>query len=368
VNLPAEPLFFRPIYKETIWGGDALRTRFGRPLPAGMRVGESWEVSGAGADQSEVAQGPLAGTTIERLAAEAPRELLGEKAAAGRFPLLFKIIDARQRLSVQVHPDDDQALEHGWGTSGKTECWFVIDAQENARIIAGFREEVTPERICRAIEAESLDLLLNAVPVKRGDALFMPAGTVHAVMEGVVLYEAQEASDTTLRLYDWGRKGADGRSRPLHLREALSVVDMKPHDYGPLPPVVVDEGGCRHFFHSACRYFALERCVYTQEADIALSPKGSFRVLTVIQGTVRLRYEAGSTDVASGATVLLPAILCDVRAAGGEGAEFLLSSVPDLGSEIVAPLRRQGVPDAAIAALGGFPEKNDLAGLFKRQS
>jgi mannose-6-phosphate isomerase len=366
MRLPAEPLFFKPVYKETIWGGGALRTRFNRPLPAGMRIGESWEVSGAGSDPSAVVRGPLAGMTLDRLAAEASRELLGERLAAGMFPLLFKIIDACERLSVQVHPDDAQAREYGWGANGKTECWYVIDARENARIVAGFREEVTREQISRAIEADSLDLLLNAVPIKSGDVLFIPAGTVHAVFEETLLYEVQQTSDTTLRLYDWGRLGADGKGRPLHLREALLAVDTHARDHRPLTPVVLDEKGCTHAYLSACRYFALERYAFQAEADIAFQAKQSFSVLTVINGTVRLTFPAGKTELSAGTTVLLPACLRDVRASGAAGAEFLLSSVPDLANEIVAPLRKQGVPDDAIKGIGGFPEKNDLIPLLKK--
>ena len=360
VNLPAEPLFFRPIYKETIWGGAALRTRFKRPIAPGRAVGESWEVVSLGADQSMVAQGPLAGVTLGRLAAEEPAALFGDIGASGDFPLLFKIIDASERLSVQVHPDDAAALEHGWGRNGKTECWYVIDAKENARIVAGFREEVTRERINRAIETDALDLLLNVIPVKRGDVLFVPAGTVHAIMEGALLYEVQETSDATLRLYDWGRVDAAGKSRPLHVREALSVIDTHAHDHRPITPIVIDEGGCAHSFRAACRYFVLEQYAFSRDRELVLPLKKSFRVLTVINGAIRLSYPAGSAEVVAGATVVLPAILRDVRVSGTAGADVLISSVPDLQQEIIAPFRRQGIPDTAIAHLGGFPERNDL--------
>jgi mannose-6-phosphate isomerase len=364
INLPAEPLFFKPIYKDTIWGGDALRTRFKRPIETGRTIGESWEVASHGAEQSVVAQGPLSGTTLGSLSAGAAEALMGNSGTPGNFPLLVKILDARARLSVQVHPDDAQAREHGWGEFGKTECWFVIDAKENARIVAGFRDEVTLERIGRAVETESLDLLLYTVPVKPGDVLFIPAGTVHSVMEGTLLYEVQETSDTTLRLYDWGRADAAGKPRQLHVREALSVLDTSAHDYGPITPAVIDEGGCAHSYLCACRYFALERYDFKKAKEVTLPAKQSFRVVTVLNGTVRLSYSAGSKEISAGTTVLLPAILRDVRASGGSGSEFLLSSVPDLAQEIIAPLRKQGVPDESIKKLGGFPERNDLARIF----
>ncbi|MBN2189576.1 MAG: class I mannose-6-phosphate isomerase [Chitinispirillaceae bacterium] len=365
MDLPVEPLFFKPIYKETIWGGSALRTRFKRPLGQNLKIGESWEVASLGADQSAVSQGPLDGKTLGFLAAEAPEALLGKIDGAAGFPLLFKMIDARERLSVQVHPDDDQALEHGWGRNGKTECWYVVDAKENARIIAGFREEVSLEKIRRAIETESLNLLLDSIPVKSGDVLFIPAGTVHAIMEGTLLYEVQETSDITLRLYDWGRVDAAGKPRQLHVAEALSVIDTHVHDHRPLAPVVLDENGCTHAYHAACRYFALERYAFIKEKEVALPGKRSFRVITVLNGKVSLSYAAGSAEVPAGTTVLLPACLRDVRASGAAGAEFLLSSVPDLEQEIIAPLRKQGVPDEAIRNIGGFPERNDLIKILK---
>jgi mannose-6-phosphate isomerase len=364
VNLRAEPLIFLPIYKETIWGGEALRTRFKRPLASGRPVGESWEVVSLGAEQSVVAQGPHAGTALGSLMAGAPEALCGNNGTSGNFPLLFKIIDARERLSVQVHPDDAQAREHGWGEFGKTECWYVIDAKENARIIVGFRDEVTRETIKRAIAAESLDVLLNGFPVKSGDVLFIPAGTVHAILEGVLLYEVQETSNTTLRLYDWGRADASGKGRPHHVREALSVIDTRARDHRPLMPAIIDEGGCAHSYLCACRYFALERYCFTKDKEIALPAKKSFRVVTVLNGKVRLSYAAGNTGLVAGTTVLLPALLRDVRASGSAGAEFLLSSVPDLEQEIIAPLRKRGVTEKSIKKIGGFTERNDLARNF----
>jgi len=360
VNLPAEPLFFRPIYKETIWGGTALRTRFKRPLAPGRTVGESWETASLGADQSMVAQGPLAGVTLGRLVAEAGDALLGNIETFGKFPLLCKIIDARDRLSVQVHPGDAQARESGWGEFGKTECWYVVDAKEDARIVVGFKKDVTREGISRAIETASLHEILNIMPVKSGDVLFIPAGTVHAIMEGTLLYEIQETSDTTLRLYDWGRVDAAGKPRPLHVRDALTVIDPLARDHRPIAPVVVKESGCRHSYLIACRYFALEQYSFPRDQEVHLPAKQSFGVLTVINGTIRLSYPAGRVEVPSGTTVVLPAILRDVRVTGTAGADLLLSSVPDLQQEIIAPLRRRGVPDQSIAQLGGFPERNDL--------
>jgi mannose-6-phosphate isomerase len=360
VKIPAEPLFFKPIYKETIWGGSALRTRFNRPLAPDQLVGESWEVVNLETDQSMVEGGPLSGTALGRLAAESADELLGKIDFFGKFPLLYKFIDARDRLSVQVHPDDAQARENGWGEFGKTECWYVVDAKKDARIVVGFREDVTHKVISRAIENGSLHELLNIMPVKSGDVLFIPAGTVHAIMEGTVLYEIQETSDTTLRLYDWGRVDGSGKPRSLHVRDALKVIDTIAHERYRISPITLEECGCLHSYWAACRYFALEQYRLVRAEEFLLPAKQSFSVLTVINGAIRLHYPAGNTDVQSGTTVVLPAVLRDVRVAGIAGADLLLSSVPDLQREIISPLRLYNIPDRTIMQLGGFPEHNDL--------
>lgn len=360
VKVPADPIFFSPIYKETLWGGTALRTRFNRPLSPGQRVGESWEIVNLGADQSTVASGPLAGTSLGRLMAEAPDKLLGNIEIGKNFPLLYKFIDAQDRLSVQVHPNDEQARANGWGESGKTECWYVVNAKENSRIIAGFKTAITRETLAQAVASASLDELLNFVPVACGDVIFLPAGIVHAILDGVLLYEIQETSDTTLRLYDWGRVDAQGRPRQLHVQEALSVIDMSCHGEYRISPISFEERGYRHSFLVACRYFALERFSLLRDGEIVITAKQSFCVLTVISGSFQLCSPAGTTVVPNGTTVLLPAGLREVRAAGAAGTEAIISWVPDLRREIVAPLRDRGVPDEAILRLGGIPERNDL--------
>ena len=363
--VPAEPLFFQPIYKETLWGGTALRSRFNRLLSPEQRVGESWEIVNLGADQSVVASGSLAGVNLGRLMPEAPDTLLGKIDNFGNFPLLYKFIDARDRLSVQVHPDDVQARANGWGEFGKTECWYVVDAQENASIIAGFARSVTREVVTRAVETSSLHELLNFIPVKKGDVLFIPAGSVHAILDGVLLYEVQETSDTTLRLYDWGRVDAKDKPRQLHVRDALSVIDMTCRDQYRILPITFEEHGYQHSYLIACRYFALERFTLLDDKEIVFPAKQSFRVLTVISGSFLLRYPAGSATVSNGSTVLLPAALHGVHASGSAGTEAIISWVPDLRREIVMPLRSRGVQDETIFQLGGFRERNDLSRYLK---
>ncbi|MBN1128555.1 MAG: class I mannose-6-phosphate isomerase [Chitinispirillaceae bacterium] len=364
MTLPEEPLFFEPIYKERIWGGTALGSRLNRRLPQGSVIGESWEIVSHGADQSRVCRGPLKGAPLTRLMTEAGLSLTGKMATIGTFPLLNKFIDARDRLSVQVHPDDRHARTYGWGEFGKTECWYVVNASDNARIITGFNKDVTKEEILRAIETATLDRLLRFTPVKTGDLVFVPGGTVHAILEGSLIYEVQETSDTTLRLYDWGRVDRTGTPRTLHVHDALKVLDSRARGTGLIPPVVLEENGHCRSFCIACRYFALEHYLFRRAAEIILPAKQSFRIVTAINGDLALRYPEGVSELPLGSTALLPAILRDVRARGTAGSEILVTSIPDLHAEVILPLRERGISMQAIESIGGFPGYNDLVPLL----
>jgi mannose-6-phosphate isomerase len=215
----------------------------------------------------------------------------------------------------------------------------------------------------RAVETTSLQQLLNFIPVRRGDVLFIPAGTVHAILDGVLIYEVQESSGTTLRLYDWGRKDAEGKTRPLHVRDALPVLDTCARDGYRLPPVAIETfpGGCERALRAACRHFAIEQYSFSRDEQVILPPKRSFRVLSVMSGALRLHYPSGSAAVPLGGTALLPAALRDVHAVGAAGTSLIVTWVPDLHAEVVLPLRQKGVPDDRIMALGGSPGRNDLA-------
>jgi mannose-6-phosphate isomerase len=360
MKIPAEPIFFTPIYKETLWGGTALATRLCRPLSPARRIGESWEISGSVSDQSTVAAGPLAGMSLRRLADEYPHEIFGEAESSGGFPLLCKFIDARDRLSVQVHPDDAQARANGWGEFGKTECWYIIDAKENARCIIGFRRNLTVEELRSAVESETLPAELSEVPIKPGDVLFIPAGTVHAILEGSLMYEVQETSNTTLRLYDWGRLDASGKPRPLRVREACAIVDRSALHTHSLPPINLAGNGYSRSLRLACRYFAIEQYAFSEASEAVMEARRSFRILTVVRGGGTLLYPGGKTELSLGATVLLPAIMGDAHLAGAAGTDILVSWVPDLLKEIVIPLRAMRIPEEAIRLLGGVGSRNDL--------
>ncbi len=212
-------LRLRPIAVERVWGGRRLASALGRRLPAGMRVGESWEVSDIEGQASVIADGPSAGRTL--------RDVIGEP-----FPLLVKWIDAREDLSVQVHPDDRLARKLERQPRGKTEAWVVVEADPGARLVLGFRAGVRRPNIREACRNGTIVSLLRRVKVRRGDVVFSPAGTVHSIGGGLLLLEVQQSSDTTYRLYDWGRVGLDGLPRELHLEKGTRALRLSPRRAG----------------------------------------------------------------------------------------------------------------------------------------
>ncbi|HQM53473.1 MAG TPA: class I mannose-6-phosphate isomerase, partial [bacterium] len=256
--VPLYPLRFEPICKEKVWGGRRIEGVYGRPLAPGARVGESWEIADHGGDVSRVAEGPLAGRSLRELVAEDPERILGEALAArrfDRFPLLFKLLDASAHLSVQVHPPDGYAAGHERGEWGKTELWYVAAAERGAALLCGLRPGLGREELTRALAEGRVDGCLRRIAVKPGDALFVPAGMVHAVCAGVLLFEIEENSDVTYRLFDWGRAG-----RPLHLAKALEVVDFDLR-LDPLVCARWEEGdGFRAAPLARCRHFAATVC------------------------------------------------------------------------------------------------------------
>jgi mannose-6-phosphate isomerase len=222
------PIRFRPELKETLWGGSTLSRRFGKKAKAGARIGESWEITGMPGASSVVANGFLKGNTLEEIAEVYMDELLGESVYekyGTEFPLLIKLIDAADKLSIQVHPDDRLAAErhHAWG---KTEMWYVIDAKPGAVIYTGFRKKTTKEEYLDHLAGKRMEELINATPVKAGDVFFIPAGMVHAIGDGVLLAEIQQTSDVTYRIYDWDRVDASGRPREMHTALALDAIDF----------------------------------------------------------------------------------------------------------------------------------------------
>ena len=367
-------LKLRPILLPKPWGGDALWRVLRKGEPGDDGMGEAWEVSDRPEAPSVVAEGPLAGTTLAGVLETHAADVLGRFAGAdgedgttvgntaAAFPLLHKFISAREKLSVQVHPGAGSPLGEA-----KTECWYVVDAAPGASLIVG----VDPGGLDRAevlarLKSPECETVLRRLPARRGDVFFIPAGTVHAITEGLLLYEVQQNSDTTFRLYDWGRVDAQGNPRALHLSQACEAADLVARDGYRIRPLRVERGTHAEEFLVACPYFALVKWSgFT--ASARLETDGRFRVVTALAGEAVLRDASGAeTRLGLGDTALVPACHDAVAVSpGAGGAELLVSFVPDLERDIRAPLRAAGHADADIDALGmeqrGNGKRNNTA-------
>jgi mannose-6-phosphate isomerase len=225
------PFVFQPIFKERVWGGRELEKLYGKKIPAGKPIGESWEISDRPGDESVIVNGPLAGKNLRWLMENHAAEILGgaKPATGNRFPLLCKILDARDKLSLQVHPPADKAAE--LGGEPKTEMWFIADAAPGAELYVGLKRGVTRAEFEQKISDGSVADCFQRVPVRAGDAMFLPSGRVHAIGAGLVIFEIQQNSDTTYRVFDWNRVGLDGQPRELHVAQSLASIDF--NDFEP---------------------------------------------------------------------------------------------------------------------------------------
>lgn len=249
------PLTFTPVFKDYVWGGRNLQTKLGRDIPDGT-VAESWEIAGHIKGSSTVRAGTLVGKTLPEVQEQLGESLVGTRnryaLAQKRFPLLIKLLDANRWLSVQVHPDDEYGLAHD-DDFGKTEMWVIVEAEPGAEIIYGFKSGVTRESFAAALEQQQVEETLHRLPVQTGDVVFVPAGSIHALGPGIVVAEIQQNSDTTYRLYDWGRP------RPIHVEQGLDVLNFAQVEPTALEPKVLEENGLRREGLGNCQYFHAER-------------------------------------------------------------------------------------------------------------
>lgn len=320
------PLRFKPVYKDYLWGGDRIVRRFQRALPPGIYA-ESWEIADHPDGMSIVENGPLAGRSLHDLVARFGADLLGAGGAEPAFPLLVKIIDARQRLSVQVHPDARSAGEQGGDP--KTEMWYVLEADPGAGVFAGFQPEVTPAKLQRALAERRVEDLLNFLPLSAGEAVYIPGGRVHTIDAGCLLLEIQQRSNTTYRLYDWDRVGPDGKRRPLHIERALKAIRWNDREPARVPAVEAERMGPnlrQPLIQSP--FFSVERWTLTAPWPVSREPAG-FRILFLAAGRVTVEAESFRESLVAGTTCLLPAARPSVtlRPETAE-AEVLLVSRP----------------------------------------
>jgi len=326
------PLTFAPVFRDYIWGGRNLEKLYGRALPPGI-VAESWEISGHPSSPTTVLTGPLAGLALPKVQERLGDRLVGARSRwavdRGRFPLLVKLLDANRPLSVQVHPPDAYALEHEGGELGKAEMWYVLHARPGAELIYGLSRETPPAEFRAALDAGTLPELLHRLPIREGDAILIPTGTVHALLEGVVVTEIQQNSDTTYRVYDWGRLGADGKPRPLHVDKALDVIDwgvVRPGVYEPR--VIAEERGVRRSEISRCRYFLVEKLDLEAGATVHGRCDGAtFEIWGCVAGRATLSWEGDPLPLCAVQYVLLPAELGDY-ALRADAAPFSMCCCP----------------------------------------
>jgi mannose-6-phosphate isomerase len=279
-----------------------LATILGKPLGPGDDYAESWEVVDHHQDQSVVLEGPVAGRTLHELVSQRADDLLGRHAGCESFPLLMKFLDANRTLSVQVHPTDAQAARLDPPDLGKTEAWVVLATEPGSKIYAGLKPGVTRTQLDRALEEGGCEGCLHTIEPAPGDCLLLPAGTVHALGAGLVIAEIQQASDTTFRLFDWNRKGADGRPRPLHIEQALATIDFTRGPIEPQRPHPTDQTGRERLVE--CDWFVLDRCTIRDSSMVGGDDR--FHLLVVLEGALELAGVAA--PLRAGHTLLLPAV------------------------------------------------------------
>lgn len=303
------PLRFRPILRRYIWGGRRLETFLNKELGPGNDYAESWEICDRGSDQSIVESGPLAGTALDQLVTERGAELLGRHHPQPRFPLLLKFLDATRTLSVQVHPDDARAAQLDPPDLGKTEAWVVLAAEPGSRIYAGLKPRVDRQGLAKAIRQGTCQDRLHCFQPKPGDCVFLPAGTVHGLGQGLLVAEIQQSSDTTYRLFDWNRVGPDGKPRPLHVEQGLEAIDYDRGPVGPQQPQPTDRSGVSRLVE--CDKFILDRWQFASTGSAG--GDGRCHIISVLEGSLQIQGDAVSDPVAGvlsrGQTVLLPAVL-----------------------------------------------------------
>jgi mannose-6-phosphate isomerase len=351
------PLKFAPVFKDYLWGGQNLKL-LGKQFP-GEKAAESWEISAHKDGMSIAANGPLAGKTLAELVSELQEAFVGTLSFSqyqDRFPLLLKLIDAQDSLSVQVHPNDAYARTYE-NDLGKTEMWLILEAAPDAAIIYGFKQKMTREAFAQAIEAGKIGDCLSSLKVKKGDVIYIPAGTVHAIGKGIMIAEIQQSSNATYRLYDFDRKNPDGTTRPLHIQKALDTINfddltrkgiykglsIKTEDGLVIKPIIADP------------HFCTELLEIDGKASLHADGR-SFQTLMITEGSGELVFGKESLPLTRGESVLIPANTGQYTIKGCLTA--LRSYVGDVQKDIIQPLLDAGWSreeiDAEVAGLDQF--------------
>lgn len=314
-------LKFKPILKEKIWGGTKLKTKLNKDFTE-TNIGESWEVSDVQDNISLVVNGSLAGQNLQELITTFTTDLLGEAVYThfgNKFPLLIKFIDAKESLSIQVHPNDSLANQRH-NSFGKTEMWYVIQADKEANLIVGFKEKVTKKNYLKHLENKTLLKILNVAKVSQGDVYFIPAGRVHAIGAGVLLAEIQQTSDITYRIYDWDRPNFDGSFRDLHTTEALDAMDYSVKE-SYKTTYIKEQNSAKKIV--SCPYFTTNILPVNGVISINTAAKNSFVIYMCVKGNVKFTYNNQQEILQTGETILVPACIETIEISAEENSELL---------------------------------------------
>ncbi len=334
------PILLNPIYKEKVWGGRKLEFLMNKKLPKGKLIGESWEVSDRPGDICKIRNGLYKGKDLHFLFANYKKELLGDTKYK-KFPLLIKFIDSEDDLSVQVHPDDNYALKNEKGDSGKTECWYVIDAKKGARIIYGLKNIKNKKKLRKIIRENRLKRYLNYENVTKGDFIYNPAGTVHAILKGIVIAEIQQSSDLTYRLYDWDRNNEDN-SRLLHIEKSIDVINLRRK-----LPKIINVKSEDYIRLAKCKYFTVDKLILKDK--LIFKSNNRFQIYTIISGEGKIRYskssisrsvfdsdnlmrkkgDIGEVVIKKGDNVIIPASLKHFEISPIKKLEMLITNIED---------------------------------------
>lgn len=312
MEVKMKPLILNPPIKDYIWGGTKLREQFGKKSDL-ERLAESWELSCHKDGMSIIANGEYSGRSLKDFLNENPSALGTKCSKFDDFPILIKLIDARDNLSVQVHPDNEYAMRIE-GEYGKTEMWYIVDCEENASLIYGFNEQISKDDFQKAIEENTLLDKVNSVPVKKGDVFFIEAGTLHAIGKGILIAEIQQNSNTTYRVYDYGRVGNDGKPRELHVKKALDVTKLAPADsYNK--PITENLNGWSRTQLAKCEYFTVYNGNIETSADLN-ADDNSFNHILVLDGAAVIEAQNEKIDIHKGDSIFIPAGLGEYKICG----------------------------------------------------
>ncbi|MCK9612187.1 MAG: type I phosphomannose isomerase catalytic subunit [Bacteroidales bacterium] len=306
------PLKFKPIFKEKIWGGKKIATVLNQDFATLTNCGELWAISGVEGSESIVANGFLKGNTLPELLEVYMGDLVGERVYekfGNEFPLLFKFINSEDFLSVQVHPNDELALSRHQSL-GKTEMWYIIDADDEASLICGFKNTIDKNKFLKNLSENKLKDILNFEPVVKGDVFYMPSGMVHAIGPGILLAEIQQSSDITYRIYDWDRFDHAGLKRELHTELALDAIDFKSDKQCKTHPVIAKN---RPVLLQQSEYFTVNLIDTDKQLILNYSDKDTLVVLMCIGGSCKIQYNEGQEKLNPGETLLIPAEMIEIE-------------------------------------------------------